>query len=109
MGSTYPITSILLFLFCSVAIVATHGQNAVAPTTERGYLDSADGLQAQISDIILVASSNDQASIRTALDSLGVPNSGNGSRLISTRALLHNFRWTMRGLSRPTNPTSCGS
>ena len=76
MGRTYPITSILLFLFCSVAIVATHAQNAVAPTTERGYLDSADGLQAQISDIILVASSNDQASIRTALDSLGVPNSG---------------------------------
>jgi hypothetical protein len=77
MGCIYPVKStLLLFCFLSFVIVAAQAQNAVAPTTERSYPDSAEGLHAQVGDIILirVARSNDQAAI-SALDSLGVPNS----------------------------------
>jgi hypothetical protein len=74
MGRTYPITSIVLCLCWSVAIVAAQGQNAAVPTTERTYPDSADGMQAQMDEIVRVAGSNDKAMTRTALDSLGVPN-----------------------------------
>jgi hypothetical protein len=74
MGRTYPISSILLFMCWSVATVAAQAQNAVVPTTERTYPDSADGMRAQMGDIVRVAGSNDQAATRTALDSLGVPN-----------------------------------
>jgi hypothetical protein len=84
MGHIYPIRSILLSLFCSTAIMATQAQNAVAPTaqnavvptpsTERSYSDSADGLHAQVSDIIVfVAGAHDQAAIGMELDSLGIP------------------------------------
>jgi len=69
-----PTRLLLLFVFCLVVIVAVRAQNAALPAAGRTYPDSADGLQAQIGDIILVASSNDQAAIRTVLDTLGVPN-----------------------------------
>src|SRR5882762_8729791 len=75
MGCTYPIRLIiLLFYMFSAAMVATQAQNAVVPTPQRTYPDSAEGLQAQIGDIIGIARSSDQAAIRTALDSLSVPN-----------------------------------
>jgi len=76
MGRTHEIRSVLLLLFCLLmaGMVAAEPQNSVAPTTERTYPDSAEGLQSQVSDIISVAGSNDQAAIRRALDSLGVPN-----------------------------------
>jgi hypothetical protein len=74
MGRTYPIRSILLFLCCSVAIVAAQAPNAVVPTAERTYPDSADGMQAQMGEMVRVAGSNDKAVTRTALVSLGVPN-----------------------------------
>jgi len=69
-----PITFLLLFLLCSTVVVTVRAQNAVVPAASRTYPDSADGLQAQIGDIILVAGSNDQSAIRTGLDTLGVPN-----------------------------------
>lgn len=75
MKCTYPIRYIILFLLCPVAIIAAQTQNSAALPTERTYPDSADGLQAQVSDIILIVSgSNDRPSIQTALNSLGVPN-----------------------------------
>lgn len=73
MGRTYPISSILLFLCWSVAIVAAQAQNAVVATTERTYPDSTEGMQAQMGEIVRIAGSNDKAATRTALDSLGVP------------------------------------
>src|SRR6266481_5140928 len=74
MGRTYPIRSFVLFLCWSVAIVAAQGQSAAVPTTERTYPDSAEGMQAQMGDIVRTAGSSDKAMTRTALDSLGVPN-----------------------------------
>jgi hypothetical protein len=60
--------------FLSVAAAAA-AQNPAMPSAERTYPDSADGVQAQVGDIVtLVAHSSDQAAIRLALDSLGVPN-----------------------------------
>jgi len=65
-----------LLCFLSAIIFAAQAQNAAAPAAERAYPDSADGLQAQISDVVTVVShSNDQAAIRTALDSFGIPSS----------------------------------
>jgi hypothetical protein len=73
MGHIYPRLFFTELLFCSVAIVAAQPQAAIVSTPEP-YPDSADGLHAQISDIIIVARSDDQAAIRRALDSLGAPN-----------------------------------
>src|SRR5260370_3604368 len=67
-------TLLLLFLFLSVALVAAQSQNVAAPSTDGSYPDSADGLGAQVGNIVSVVHSNDQAAIRTALDSLGIPN-----------------------------------
>jgi len=74
MGRTYPIRSFVLFLCWCVAMVAAQGQSAGVPAAERAYPASADGMQAQMDGIVRVASSNDKAMTRTALDSLGVPN-----------------------------------
>ena len=75
MKRAFPARYIILCLLCPVAIIAAQAQNSAALSTERTYPDSADGLHAQVSDIVLIIScSKDQASIRTALDSLGVPN-----------------------------------
>jgi len=76
MGSTGLIRSILLLLlsFLSVATVAVKSQNVAVPSTDASYPDSADGLRAQVGSIVSVVRSNDQAAIRSALDSLGIPN-----------------------------------
>src|SRR5260370_25404357 len=76
MGSTGLIRSILLLLFSflSVATVAAQSKNGAAPSTDGSYPDSADGLGTQVGNIVSVVHSNDQAAIRTALDSLGIPN-----------------------------------
>jgi hypothetical protein len=74
------IRSLAIGLLLSFSILFSYGcsrraQNAAVPTIQESYPDSPAGLQAQISDIIFVARSGDQAAARNALDSLGVPNS----------------------------------
>jgi hypothetical protein len=68
----YAIRYFLLFLFLSITIVGAQEQ-ITASATERTYPDSADGVQAQVTDIIMVVRSNDQAATQSALNSLSVP------------------------------------
>lgn len=75
MECRYRTKFILLLLACflSSAIVAAQAQNAMPATAEPVYPDSADGLQAQFGDIVRLEHSKDMVAIRTALDSLGIP------------------------------------
>jgi hypothetical protein len=69
------VISLVLLVCCSVTIVVAQVPTVAASPTERTYPDSDGGLQSQVTDIIMLVRSNDQALSRAALDSLGVPNS----------------------------------
>jgi len=75
-----PLTLLLIALplGCGKKVQPTVPPAPLPATVVRGgaaasYADSADGLQAQFADVVLAARSHDQVALKTAIDSLGLP------------------------------------
>jgi hypothetical protein len=70
------IRHVLTFVVCCLAfaIAAAQSQDSVSAVGRQSYLDSAEGLQQQFTDLDRAARSSDKAVFQVGLDSLGIPN-----------------------------------